>query len=474
MSSGLRRHVPGHLFAQRDDALASGKRLWRALCTWPGGLKPLPNHRVVVTGVGLVTPLGVNVPSTWDALLAGQTGIKKLLPEHVPREDADVVSRLASQVVGVVDSQAFAKSFRRLQDSRRSSRYIDFARCAADEALGMARFSPSEDVERDTTGVCIGSAMSGVAEIVTAGGHVRAGNLRRVSPYFVPKVLTNMPAGVISIDHGLRGPNAAPATACATGLHAVGEAFRQVQRGEATVMLAGSGESCIDATSINGFCRMKALSTSFNSAPHVASRPFDACRDGFVMAEGAGVLVLEEREHALRRGASILAEIRGFGMSGDAHHITSPSSAGHGAALAMQRALRHSGMSLEDVRYINAHATSTPLGDAVEQKAIGMVFGEHVNDGNLSVSSTKGATGHLLGAAGAVEAVFTVLALHAGICPATTNLFETQHTDIRCLLKHGSGHILPPQSAALCNSFGFGGTNASLLMCSAHSQADNC
>uniref|UniRef100_A0A7R9VUQ5 beta-ketoacyl-[acyl-carrier-protein] synthase I n=1 Tax=Chlamydomonas euryale TaxID=1486919 RepID=A0A7R9VUQ5_9CHLO len=301
-------------------------------------------------------------------------------------------------------------------------------------------------------------------QVAEAGALIASGKMRRLSPFFVPRILPNMAAGVVSIRYGFRGPNSTPSTACASGGHAIGDAFRMVQRGDADVMVAGASEAALGcAVGLAGFSRLKALSTAFNATPALASRPFDARRDGFVMGDGAGALVLEELGHARARGAPVIAEIRGYGMSGDAHHITQPAADGAGAALAMARALKGSGVSVDDVAYINAHATSTPLGDEVEQRAILRVFGRsHV--ACLAVSSTKGATGHLLGAAGAVEALFTVLALRDGLAPPTVNLKHPSPALLPGLVSDVYTQLPPGRKAAMSNSFGFGGTNTSLLL----------
>ncbi|KAG2501208.1 hypothetical protein HYH03_001021 [Edaphochlamys debaryana] len=365
---------------------------------------------------------------------------------------------------------------------------------------------------RRATGVAVGNGMSATSEVAEAGALVVAGRGRRVSPFFVPRILPNMAAGAISIRHGLMGPSLAPSTACATGGHALGEAFRIIQRGEADVMVAGAAEACVDAISITGFSRLKALSTAFNDQPTKASRPFDAARDGFVMGEGAGVLVLEEAEHARARGARVYAEVRGYGSSGDGHHVTHPHPDGLGALLAMRRALAGSGVSPYDLSYINAHATSTPTGDAIEQAAILSLYTEPGSQAEalaagaaarsaaeaegkapaaspgavapsaaqaadaaaaaaaagVAVGSTKGSTGHLLGAAGAVEAALAVLALRDRRAPPTLNLERPDPALLPCLV--GPQPLdLPPRgtrTAVLSNSFGFGGTNTSLLFAS--------
>lgn len=312
-------------------------------------------------------------------------------------------------------------------------------------------------------GVAIGAGMSCTADIGEAAALVADGKLKRLSPFFVPRILINAAAGAVGIRYGLQGPNHAVSTACATGAHAIGDAFRMIQRGDADVMVAGATEACIDAVSIGGFSRLKALSTAYNDAPERASRPFDDGRDGFVMGEGAGVMVLEELHHARVRGARIYGEVRGYGLSGDGHHVTQPHPEGLGAQLCMRAALRGSGVCVTDVVHINAHATSTPIGDDIEQRAILGALGSDVA-GEVAICSTKGATGHLLGGAGAVEAIFTLLALHHSVVPPTCNLERPQAVLPKLVGPAPGGLALRNgHKAALCNAFGFGGTNACLL-----------
>lgn len=330
------------------------------------------------------------------------------------------------------------------------------------QALQDANWKCSTDEDRAATGVAIGAGMSCTADLAEAGALLHQGKLRRLSPFFVPRILVNMAAGAVSIAHGLQGPNHAASTACTTGAHGIGDAFRMVQRGEADVMLAGGTESCVDAVSLAGFARLKALSTQYNNAPAAASRPFDKGRDGFVMGEGAGVVVLEELEHAKRRGARAYAEVLGYGLSGDAHHITQPPAGGVGAQLSMRRAMASAGVGPPDIAYVNAHATSTPIGDDVEQQAIAAVLGDSCS-AEVAVSSTKGAVGHLLGAAGAVEAAFSVLALSTGWAPPTVNLSQPDPELLPGLVKGAAVRLREGRGAVMTNSFGFGGTNASLV-----------
>ncbi|EFJ52349.1 hypothetical protein VOLCADRAFT_101657 [Volvox carteri f. nagariensis] len=447
----------------------------------------LPTRRVVVTGLGLVTPLGVGVAETWRRLLAGESGLRQLREDDLPEPQRPALASLPCRVAGLVPREQLEEACLRMglleQDVRRSSRFMVLALVAAEEALADARWRLADldpggntvDVEARSrcTGVVVGNGMSCTTEVSEAGALVCSGRGRRVSPFFVPRILPNMAAGAISIRHGLQGPNLSPSTACATGGHAVGDAFRLIQRGEADVMVAGASEACVDAISLVGFSRLKALSTGFNDAPTKASRPFDAFRDGFVMGEGAAVLVLEELGHARARGANIYAEVRGYGLSGDGYHITHPHPDGLGAVLCMRRALAGSGLSPRDVAYVNAHATSTPTGDAIEQAAILSLFTDDsptaaitnsVATPGVAVSSTKGATGHLLGAAGAVEAAFTVLALRDRRAPPMLNLERPDPPLLTGLVGCDPVNLPADRAiAALSNSFGFGGTNSSLL-----------
>lgn len=351
------------------------------------------------------------------------------------------------------------------KEHRSVARFIGYALCAADEALKDAKWAPTEQEQKERTGVSIGGGIGSITDVLEAAQLICEKRLRRLSPFFIPRILINMASGHVSMKYGFQGPNHAAVTACATGAHSIGDAARMIQFGDSNVMVAGGTESSIDALSIAGFCRSRALTTKHNSMPLEASRPFDCDRDGFVIGEGSGVLVLEELEHAKERGAKIYAEIRGYGMSGDAYHITQPHNDGRGAVLAMTRALKQSGLHPNQVDYINAHATSTPLGDAVEAIAIKTVFSEHATSGALALSSTKGAIGHLLGAAGAVEAIFAILAVHHGIAPLTLNLNKPDP-----LFKDNFMPLTASKEmtvrAALSNSFGFGGTNASLLFTS--------
>lgn len=438
---------------------------------------PVTPRRVVVTGIGMVTPLGCGVQTTWKRLIEGECGVRAITPEDLKMNSSFdtetqlyTFDQLTSKVAAVVPCGTKTGEFNadlwlNSKEHRSVSRFIGYALCAADEALKDAKWAPTEQEQKERTGVSIGGGIGSITDVLEASQLICEKRLRRLSPFFIPRILINMASGHVSMKYGFQGPNHAAVTACATGAHSIGDAARMIQFGDSNVMVAGGTESSIDALSIAGFCRSRALTTKHNSMPLEASRPFDCDRDGFVIGEGSGVLVLEELEHAKERGAKIYAEIRGYGMSGDAYHITQPHNDGRGAVLAMTRALKQSGLHPNQVDYINAHATSTPLGDAVEAIAIKTVFSEHATSGALAFSSTKGAIGHLLGAAGAVEAVFAILAVHHGIAPLTLNLNKPDPLFKDNFMPLTASKEMPVR-AALSNSFGFGGTNASLLFTS--------
>lgn len=418
-------------------------------------------RRVVITGIGLVTPLGVGVEKTWKSLLSGETRISRLEGDgyaKIPCKVAASIRRGADP--GSLDLTQHFKN----TELKNMSEATALAVIAADEALKDAKWSPETLEERKRTGVAVGMGMLPLEDVVDTGMALRKGNYSRVSPFFVPRILTNLAAGQVSIKYGLLGPNHAVSTACATGAHAIGDACRLIRNGDASVMVCGGTEACIGPLSVAAFSRMRALCTKFNDCPSKASRPFDAERDGFVMGEGSGIVVLEEYDHAKDRGANMYAEILGYGLSGDGYHVTAPREDGLGAQLSMQASLRDAGVEPNMVGYINAHATSTPLGDAVEVNAIRGLFGNHTR--SLAVSSTKGAIGHLLGAAGSVEFIFTALACYEGVVPPTANLeCPGAGLDLN-FVPHLSQKfpIFHDHYIALTNSFGFGGTNATLCL----------
>ena len=474
----LRQPHPGWAYSLwKSNADAISKRLISTTSTAFNALEapPVPPfRRVVVTGMGLVTPLGTGVRGVWERLIAGDTAIRALTKEDLPPDHRSAFDSLPSKVIGCVDRDQLSNApwFPSNQDLRREASFVTFATTAAAEALQDAQWAPQSEEDRQATGVAIGAGMSCTTDMAEAGALLKDGKLRRLSPFFVPKTLVNMAAGAVSMAFGFKGPNHAVSTACASGAHGIGDAFRMVQRGDAAVMVAGGTEACIDAVALGGFSRLKALSTNYNVDPTKASRPFDKERDGFVLGEGAGILILEELEHAHARHARIYAEIRGYGMSSDAYHITQPPPDGAGAALAMRRALAVAGVAPSEIAYINAHATSTPIGDDVEQRAIASVFlnEESVGSNGASycpaVSSTKGAVGHLLGAAGAVEAAFTVLASYHRLAPPNCNLVNPDPGLLHGLVVGKEAIELKDaerRPAVLSNSFGFGGTNASLV-----------
>ncbi|XP_073117963.1 3-oxoacyl-[acyl-carrier-protein] synthase, mitochondrial isoform X1 [Elaeis guineensis] len=432
-----------------------------------------PRRRVVVTGLGMVTPLGCGVERTWSRLVDGQCGIRALVPADLKMAGFDEATvmytyeQLASKVAAIVpcgkeDGEFDEEQWLQSKDYRSIARFIAYALCSSDEALRDANWLPIEFEKKERTGVSIGGGIGSISDILDAAQMICEKRLRRLSPFFIPRILINMASGHVSMKYGFQGPNHAAVTACATGAHSIGDATRMIQFGDADVMIAGGTESSIDALSIAGFCRSRALATNNNFLPHASSRPFDCKRDGFVIGEGCGVMVLEELDHAKERGARIYAEVRGYGMSGDAYHITQPHNDGKGAVLAMTRAIEQAGLHPNQIDYVNAHATSTPLGDAVEASAIKSLFLDHATSGALALSSTKGATGHLLGAAGSVEAIFAVLAVHRGIAPPTLNLDEPDPIFNGTYMPLCASKKMQIR-AALSNSFGFGGTNASLL-----------
>lgn len=415
-------------------------------------------RRIVVTGMGAVSPLGASVSSSWSRLLAGQSGIRRL-PDEVVSELPAKVGGVAPTITEDPDAGFDPDSVLPPKDQRKVDRFILFAMAAADEALKQARWNPVSEEDRQRTATIIASGIGGFPAITDAVRTVDQRGPRRLSPFTIPSFLVNLAAGQVSIRHGLKGPLGAPVTACAAGVQAIGDAARMIRANEADIAVCGGTEACINTVSLGGFAAARALSTGFNETPARASRPFDMMRDGFVMGEGAGILVIESLSHALARGAEPLAELVGYGTTADAYHVTSGPEDGSGAARAMQVAIRQAGISPEQISHLNAHATSTPLGDRGEIEAIKTVFGTAAG---VAVSGTKSATGHLLGAAGGLEAIFTILALRDQIAPPTLNLGAPDPAaDGIDFVANRARPV--PMEFAITNGFGFGGVNASAL-----------
>jgi 3-oxoacyl-[acyl-carrier-protein] synthase II len=410
-----------------------------------------------VTGLGMVSPLACGVETTWQRLINGQSGVKRI-------ETFDV-SDLPSRIAGIVprgdgsDGTFNPDQWMEPKEQRKVDQFIIFAMCAARQAVEDAGWRPTADADQIASGTMIGSGIGGIEGIAETAIVLKEKGPRRVSPFFIPGRLINLASGYVSIEFGLKGPNHAVVTACSTGAHAIGDAGRLIGLGDADVMVAGGTESPISRLSMAGFAASRALSTHFNDTPERASRPYDKDRDGFVMAEGAAVVVLEEYEHAKRRGAKIYAELIGYGMSGDAYHITAPSPDGSGAFRSMQAALRSAKIAPSEIDYINAHGTSTPLGDEIELGAVQRLVGNAA--GRISMSSTKSSIGHLLGAAGAAEAIFSILAIRDRVAPPTINLDNPSVETSIDLVPHRARQR--DIDVVLSNSFGFGGTNASLV-----------
>ncbi|MBZ9749101.1 beta-ketoacyl-ACP synthase II [Mesorhizobium sp. CO1-1-7] len=415
-------------------------------------------RRIVVTGMGAVTPLAANVEASWSRLLAGRSGLGKLPDDMVgdlPAKVGGMVPSLLEDPEGGFDPDTVLAP----KDQRKADRFIVFALAAAGEALAKARWNPVSDDDRARTATIIASGVGGFPAITEAVRTVDQRGVRRLSPFTVPSFLVNMAAGQISIRYGFKGPLGAPVTACAAGIQAIGDAARLIRANEADIAVCGGTEACINTVSLGGFAAARSLSTSFNHRPEEASRPFDMSRDGFVMGEGAGILVIEALSHALARGAKPLAELAGYGTTADAYHITSGPEDGDGARRAMEIAIAQAGISAREVRHLNAHATSTPVGDLGEIAAIKRVFGE---DFGIAVSATKSATGHLLGAAGGLGAIFTVLALRDQVAPPTLNLSAPDPASDG--IDFVPNHARPMEmDYAISNGFGFGGVNASAL-----------
>lgn len=418
-------------------------------------------RRVVVTGMGMVTPLGCGVKHNWARIIKGDSGITNItrwplgeIPSHV----AGVVPRtdFNDQGEGVLDPTTVVPQ----KDLKKIDTFILYGLAAAKEAIADSGYMAETEDQKCRAGVMVGSGIGGLASIADTSLHLNEKGARRISPFFIPGALINLVSGQISIEHGFKGPNHAVVTACATGAHAIGDAARLIMWGDADVMVAGGAEAAVTPLGVAGFAALRALSTAYNDAPTKASRPFDEGRDGFVIAEGAGVVVLEEYEHAKKRGAKIYGEVVGYGLSGDAYHITSPAEDGDGGFRAMQAALKRAEINPDQIDYINAHGTSTPMGDGIECRAVKRMLGSAVK--TVAMSSTKSAIGHLLGAAGAVEAIYSLMAIQNNIAPPTINL-ENPSVDAEGL------NLVPiraqerPINTVLSNSFGFGGTNASLV-----------
>lgn len=414
-------------------------------------------RRVVVTGLGMVSPLACGVEPTWKRILNGESGAKRIDTFEV----SDIPAQIACMIPrGDGTNGTFnPDQWMEPKDQRKVDDFIIFAMCAARQALDDANWHPTEYEDQCATGVLIGSGIGGLTGIAETAIVLKERGPRKVSPFFIPGRLINLASGYVSIEHGLKGPNHSVVTACSTGAHAIGDAARLIALGDAEVMVAGGTESPVSRIAMAGFAAARALSTGFNDTPEKASRPYDKDRDGFVMGEGAGVVILEEYEHAKARGAKIYAEVVGYGLSGDAYHITSPSPDGDGGFRSMSAALKRAGMVASDLDYINAHGTSTPLGDEIELGAVQRLLGNAAS--KIAMSSTKSSTGHLLGAAGAIEAIFSILAIRDNVAPPTINLDNPSVETAIDLVPHKSR--AKEINVALSNSFGFGGTNASVI-----------
>ena len=407
-------------------------------------------RRVVVTGLGAITPLGNSVKNNWESLLQNKSGIKKITKFNI--------DGYPCTIAGTIEDSLIDEHIVSQRDQRRNDRFITLGIIAANEAYLDAGFNPNEE-EANRYGVIIGSGIGGLDSIYKNSLILNDQGIRKISPFFIPSSLINLTSGQVSIKYGLKGPNSSPVTACATGTHAIGDSFTLIKNNKADLMICGGSEAAVCPIGMAGFSAARALCDTFNDNPESGSRPWDKKRSGFVMGEGAGVLVLEEYEHAKKRGADIYGEIKGYGLSGDAFHITKPSEDGNGGFRAMEMAVKESELSLEDIQYINAHGTSTPVGDLIELSAVERMFENHKN---IFMNSNKSAIGHLLGAAGAVEAVFTLKSIQNSILPATLNLDEPERETFIDLVPN------TPKEAkiknAISNSFGFGGTNASLVI----------
>jgi 3-oxoacyl-[acyl-carrier-protein] synthase II len=419
-------------------------------------------RRVVVTGIGAITPLAANATSTWKKLINGESGIGKITSFDASNSPCQIAGEVKFTSAENNHPDFFnIDNFIEIKEQKKMDRFIHFGFAAAQQAIEDSGWKAETEEQKYRTGVMIGSGIGGLPMIEKTSLGCKERGIKKISPFFIPASLANLVSGHVSIKYGFMGPNHCPVTACATGSHAIGDSARMIEYGDVDVMIAGGTESTVCEVGIGGFAALRALSTSFNDNPQIASRPWDKDRDGFVMGEGSGVLVLEEYEHAKKRGAKIYAEVAGYGLSGDAYHVTAPEGSGRGSTYAMKLALKHAEINPEQVDYINAHGTSTPLGDEIEVAAVKKVFGDHAH--KLMMSSTKSSTGHLLGAAGAVEAIFSIYAIKNNIAPPTLNLENPSEgcNDIDLVAKVARERKI---DVVMSNSFGFGGTNASLVL----------
>lgn len=421
----------------------------------------MTKRRIVITGIGAVTPLASSIEATWKKLINGQSGLGNITIFDAAESPCKIAGEVKLAIEGQTNPDLFnIDQYIETKEQRKMDRFIHFAIAAAEQAIADSGYKPLDEEARYRTGVMIGSGIGGLPMIEKTVIHMKEKGIRKISPFFIPASLINLASGHVSIRHGYMGPNHATVTACASGSHAIGDSARMIEHGDVDVMICGGAESAICEVGIGGFAAMRALSTNFNDNPSAGSRPWDKDRDGFVMGEGSGILVLEEYEHAKKRGAKIYAEVIGYGLSGDAYHVTAPESSGRGAARAMQQALARAGINVDQVDYINAHGTSTPLGDEIEVGAVKKVFGDHAY--KLSMSSTKSSIGHLLGAAGSVEAIFSALAIRDNVAPPTLNLDNPSDScDIDLVAKVAKNRKI---DIAMSNSFGFGGTNACVIL----------
>jgi 3-oxoacyl-[acyl-carrier-protein] synthase II len=412
---------------------------------------------VVVTGIGAVTPLSATAEGTWKKLIKGESGIGLI----TGFDASECACKIAGEVkFGDGEDLLNLDKYIDPKEQRKMDRFIHFAIAAAEQAIADSGWKAESEEEKYRTGVMMGSGIGGLPAIEKTVLTIKEKGVKKITPFFIPSSLINLASGQISIKHGYMGPNHAVVTACASGTHAIGDSARLIEYGDVDVMVCGGAESTVCEAGVGGFSALRALSTNFNDNPTAGSRPWDKDRDGFVMGEGAGVIVLEEYEHAKKRGAKIYAEVAGYGLSGDAYHITAPETTGRGSTHAMKMALRHAGLNPENIDYINAHGTSTPLGDEIEVGAVKKVFGDHAY--KLSMSSTKSSIGHLLGAAGAVEAIFSILAIRDNVAPPTLNLENpSENCDIDLVAKVAKEKKI---DTVMSNSFGFGGTNACVVL----------